>query len=112
MGRQLALFAATSKPVIGAAVDYYGIHPNVHPPFENLEAPVLGFFAEHDDYAPPSAVAALDRQLTQLGKKHEFITYPGTHHAFCNDCRPEVHDADAAADSWRRMVEFFKENLV
>ena len=111
MGGQLALFAAATNPKIGAAVDYYGIHPNVHPPFEKLEAPLLGFFAEHDEYASPEAVAALDNQLTQLGKRHEFITYPGTHHAFCNDCRPEVHDPKAAADSWARMVSFFRQNL-
>lgn len=112
MGGQLALFAGASNPSkVGAVVDYYGIHPNVKPPFEQLTAPVLGFFAENDGYANPEAVRSLDEQLSSLGKKHEFHTYTGTDHAFFNDDRPEVYDKDAAEDSWRRMLAFFRENL-
>jgi carboxymethylenebutenolidase len=111
MGGQLALYAASINPRIGACVDYYGIHPNVRPRFENLKAPVLGFFAEEDTYASPEDVKALSETLKKLGKKHEFITFPGTHHAFFNDDRPEVYDKKAAEDSWRRMTAFFRENL-
>ncbi|HVL38450.1 MAG TPA: dienelactone hydrolase family protein [Fimbriimonadaceae bacterium] len=112
MGGQLSLFAAASNPdQIGACVDYYGIHPNVHPPFENLSAPVLGFFAEFDEYASPAAVRELDAHLTNVGKPHEFHTYPGTHHAFFNDDRPEVYNRQAAEDSWNKMIAFFREHL-
>ncbi len=111
MGGQLSLFAATTNEEIAACVDFYGIHPNVHPQFQHLRGPVLGFFAEHDDHASPAAVAALDEQLTKLGKPHEFITYPGTHHAFFNDQRPEVYDETASKQAWANMVDFFRENL-
>lgn len=111
MGGQLSLFAACLNDEIGACVDYYGIHPNVVPVYENLRAPLLGFFAEYDDYASPEAVRALDGELNLLNKEHEFITYPGTHHAFFNDERPEVYNAAAAEDSWNRMLAFFKAKL-
>lgn len=111
MGGQLALFAAGSNPVIAATVDFYGIHPKVQPSYRNINGPVLGIFAEHDDYASPAAVAALDRELTVLGKPHDFHTYPGTHHAFFNDTRPKVYDAEASADAWRRSIEFLRSHL-
>ena len=31
MGGQLSLYAACANAVVGACVDYYGIHPHVHP---------------------------------------------------------------------------------
>jgi carboxymethylenebutenolidase len=112
MGGQLALFAAASNPEkVGACVDFYGIHPNVQPAFTNLDAPVLGFFAEHDDYAPAEAVNRLDNTLSELGKEHEFVTFPGTHHAFFNTDRPEVHDAEASEKAWVHMVAFFRNHL-
>ncbi|WP_158409125.1 dienelactone hydrolase family protein [Fimbriimonas ginsengisoli] len=111
MGGQLALFAAGSNPVIKACVNFYGIHPNVEPSYRTLSGPVLGIFAEHDDCVDPELVKAMSKELTLLGKVHEFITYPGAQHAFFNDDRPEVYDAAAAADAWKRTIRFLKENL-
>lgn len=111
MGGQLSLYAATLNPSIGACVDFYGIHPNVHPKLENLAGPLLGFFADRDGYASPEAVAKLDEELNRLGKKHEFKTYQNTDHAFFNDQRPEVYSPEASKDAWERMTRFFSENL-
>ena len=111
MGGQLALYAAAVDPLVAACVDFYGIHPNVSPPLENLHAPVLGIFAEHDAYASPAAVSSLDAVLSKLKKNHQFVTYPGTQHAFFNDQRPQVYDPVASADAWRRTLEFLRLNL-
>lgn len=111
MGGQLSMYAAATNPEIGACVNFYGIHPNVHPPFENLQAPILGIFAEHDEYASPEAVRAMDEKLNALGKPHEFITYPNVHHAFFNDDRPEVYNREAAEDAWNRTVAFLRHHL-
>jgi carboxymethylenebutenolidase len=111
MGGQLALFAAATNPEIGACVDFYGIHPHVKPEFENLQGPVLGIFAERDEYASPEAVRALDRELTEKGKEHEFKTYPDTDHAFFNDTRREVYNDAAAKDAWERVTEFLRDRL-
>ena len=111
MGGQLSMFAACLDQRIGACVNYYGIHPNVHPDFAKLEAPMLGFFAEHDEYASPDAVRALDAELTRLRKPHDLKTYAGRQHAFFNDERPEVYDQAAAEETWAKMTEFFRSNL-
>lgn len=111
MGGQLAMLAATTNPVIGAAVNFYGIHPAVQPVFRDLQCPLRGFFAERDGSASPAVVAALDEELTLLGKPHVFKTYPDTDHAFFNDTRPTVYNAAAAADAWGEMLEFFRANL-
>jgi len=111
MGGQLALYAATVNPKIGACVDFYGIHPNVEPDLSALSGPFLGIFAELDTYTPPETVKALREQLEALGKKVETVTYPNTHHAFFNDDRPEVYNAEAARDAWERTVRLFRESL-
>lgn len=112
MGGQLALFGAASEPEkFAACVNFYGIHPNADPPLENLAAPVLGIFAENDEYADPATVRALDEKLGYLDKPHDFITFPGAQHAFFNDQRPEVYDAEASADAWQRTISFLKKHL-
>ncbi|HLL75682.1 MAG TPA: dienelactone hydrolase family protein [Pyrinomonadaceae bacterium] len=111
MGGVLSLYAAAVNEQVGACVVFYGIHPKVNPPLENLRAPVLGFYAELDQFVPPLAARELEAKLKSLGKRAEFHIYPGTDHAFFNDTRPEVYDAEAAADTWRRMISFFRENL-
>lgn len=111
MGGQLSMFAACLNPQIGACVNFYGVHPNVRPDFDRLQAPILGLFAEHDAYASPATVAELSETLQRLGKRHEFHTYADTHHAFFNDHRLEVFNAEAAADAWKRVVSFFDTEL-
>jgi carboxymethylenebutenolidase len=111
MGGVLSLYAASKNRQVGACVVFYGIHPKVEPPLENLEAPVLGLYAERDQFVPPASVRALEAKLKALGKQAEMHIYPGTDHAFFNDTRPEVYDEAAAADSWRRTISFFREHL-
>jgi carboxymethylenebutenolidase len=111
MGGQLALYAATKNSKIGACVVFYGIHPKVKPDLPNLHAPVLGNFGEKDHSVPPSAVHDLERQLKDLGKQVDMKIYKDADHAFFNDTRPEVYDADAAADAWQRTIAFLRQHL-
>ena len=55
----------------------------------------------------PEAANALADQLRALGKSVEIVIYPDTDHAFFNDTRPEVYDADASRALWDRTLEFF-----
>jgi len=111
MGGVLSLYAAAKNERVGACVVFYGIHPKVNPPLERLRAPVLGFYAEKDQFVPPAAARALEERLKSLGKRAEFHIYPGADHAFFNDTRPEVYDAGAARDAWQRTLDFFRQHL-
>lgn len=111
MGGALSLYAASRNPEVGACVVFYGGHPNVKPDLSALQAPVLGIYASKDTFVSPAVVSALDQQLTALGKRHEFHTYPGADHAFFNDARPEVYDAAAAEDAWTRTLAFLRREL-
>lgn len=111
MGGALALFAACRNRDVGACVVFYGGHPNVKPDLRSLDAPVLGLYAGKDTFVSPEVVAELDRQLTALGKPHEFHTYAEASHAFFNDTRPEVYDEAAAADAWENTLMFFRRHL-
>src|ERR671936_715891 len=68
MGGALSLYAASKNPQVGACVVFYGIHPNVKPDLANLQAPVLGIYAERDKSVPPEAVRELEARLKGLGK--------------------------------------------
>jgi carboxymethylenebutenolidase len=111
MGGVLSLFAASKNEQVGACVVFYGIHPKVQPPLENLRASVLGLYAERDGSVPPEAVRELEAKLKALGKSVEMHIYPGADHAFFNDTRPEVYDPEVAADAWRRTVQFLRKHL-
>lgn len=111
MGGQLSLYAACVNDRVGACVDYYGIHPEVHPDLSNLKAPVLGFFAENDAFVTPAVARELEADLKAEGKSVEIHIYPGAEHAFFNDDRPEVYHERLAKDSWTRMLALFRDAL-
>jgi carboxymethylenebutenolidase len=111
MGGALALYAASKNSKIGACVVFYGIHPKVKPDLPNLEAPVLGNYGEKDHSVPPAVVHDLEQQLKDLGKQVDMKIYEGADHAFFNDTRAEVYDAEASADAWQRTLAFLREHL-
>lgn len=111
MGGQLSLYAACENPSVGACVDYYGIHPSVQPDLAKLEAPVLGFFGENDEFVTPEAARQLKADLEAAGKRAEIHIYSGTGHAFFNDSRPDAYHEEYAEDSWLRMLAFYREYL-
>ncbi len=111
MGGQLALFAATLNPSIGATVNFYGVHPNVKPDYSKLGGPVLGLFAEKDQFVNPTVARALDVAIKGVGKTSEIHIYPNVDHAFFNDQRADVYNKAAADDAWRRTLAFFRQHL-
>ncbi len=112
MGGQLALYAAGCSPAIGAVVACYGVHPQVRPDFEAFRAKVFGVFAEQDEFISAADVRAMGRALEEAGVEATLRTHPGVQHAFLNDARPEVYDAEAAAVAWRDILAFLRVELV
>lgn len=111
MGGQLALFAATLNPAIGACVDFYGIHPNVKPDYTKLSAPVLGLFADRDQFVTPPVAREVESAIRRAGQACEIHIYPNVDHAFFNDERPDSYNKPAADDAWRRTLAFFRQHL-
>lgn len=111
MGGQLALFAATLDRNVGACVNFYGIHPNVKPDYARLSGPVLGLFAEKDQFVNPSVARQVDVEIKAAGKQSEIHIYPGVDHAFFNDERADVYNKAAADDAWKRTLAHFRAHL-
>lgn len=111
MGGQLALFAGTLNPSVGAVVNFYGIHPNVKPDYTRLSGPVLGLFAEKDGFVTPQVAKDTDAAIKKAGKQSEIHVYPDVDHGFFNDERPDVYNRSAADDAWGRTLAHFRRNL-
>jgi len=114
MGGGLALVLACQRPeAVGAVVPFYGLipWPDAQPDYSRLDAPVLGHYAGDDGFFTPELVDALQSQLDGLGKQADLEVYPGVDHAFFNDTRPEVYDAEASARAWVQTVGFLHANL-
>ena len=114
MGGMLTLVVAAQQGErIGAAVPYYGAPlGDSAPDWSGLSAPVLGHFAEHDDFFPTEAVLELAATLEAMGKDVTIEVYPGLGHAFCNEENPlGTHDEPATERAWDRTVDFLRAKL-
>jgi carboxymethylenebutenolidase len=114
MGGGLALVLAARRPdKVKAAVPWYGLipWPGAQPDWSDLDAKVLGHYAGNDEYFDAPKVAELEQALRAAGKEADLHVVPGAEHAFFNDTRPEVHDAEASAACFAETVEFFRTTL-
>jgi carboxymethylenebutenolidase len=120
-GRQSVL--AGCRLPIDAAVDCYGAFVLSRPPASigitwepigdalvGLRCPLLGLFGDEDKNPTTQEVAELDKRLTELGKEHEFHSYPDAGHAFFSVDRPAYRQA-AAVDGWQKVRDFFGRHL-
>ena len=99
MGGGLALVLATQRPdAVAAVVPCYGVipWPDAQPDYAALSAAVLGHYAGQRRLLHARGRRGARRAAARLGKEVEIIVYPGADHAFFNDTRPEVYDAEAA----------------
>ncbi len=114
MGGGLAFMLGCQRPeAVGAVVAYYGVipWPEAQPDWSALSAPVLGHFAGNDTFFTPEGVAELEGRLRDLGKDVEFHVYEGVEHAFFNDTRPEVYDAELSERTWTQTLAFLRREL-
>jgi carboxymethylenebutenolidase len=114
MGGMLTLLVAAQQgDKIGAAAPYYGAPLGDNAPdWSGLTAPVLGHFAENDDFFGPETVRALEKELQSMGKDVTFEVVPGTGHGFANEENPlGTHDEGATAKAWDHTLAFFRDKL-
>ena len=111
MGGALTIIASAKLPETDAGVCFYGIPPAAAADPKSIRIPLLAHFASEDDWCTPAAVDALEEQLKEGGVTYALHRYQGCQHAFMNEGRPDVYDAEAAQLAWTRSIEFLKARL-
>jgi carboxymethylenebutenolidase len=93
-----------------ACVIYYGIIENTPGTFKDLNAPVLGIFAEKDGWITPDVYGNLEKNLKAAGKKVTIKSF-NADHAFANPSNQNF-DEKATKEAKELTLKFFKENLM
>jgi carboxymethylenebutenolidase len=109
MGGTFALRAACEIPELKAAAPFYGDIPE-ESVLARLKVPTLFIAGKLDAWINEAKVGQLQEIAAQHNLPVEVKSYDADH-AFFNDTRPQVYDAEAAADAWRRVLEHFKKYL-
>ena len=108
MGGTFALRAACEIPQLKAAAPFYGDIPEERI-LKNLKAPTLFIAGKRDAWINPEKVNGLRDAAAKYGLPVETVSYDADH-AFFNDTRPEVYNAEAAKDAWERVLTLFEEH--
>jgi len=109
MGGTFALRAACEISQLAAAAPFYGDIPEENV-LKQLKVPTLFIAGKRDAWINPAKVNQLREAARKYNLPVEVVTYDADH-AFFNDTRPEVYDAEAAADAWLRVLGLFGKHL-
>ncbi len=109
MGGTFALRAACEISELAAAAPFYGDIPDDET-LEKLTVPTLFIAGERDAWINPEKVNELKEAAQKYNLPVSVVSYDADH-AFFNDTRPEVYNAEAAADAWGRVLELFENQL-
>jgi carboxymethylenebutenolidase len=109
MGGTFAMRAACEIPELKAAAPFYGDVPEENV-LKNLQVPTLFIAGKRDAWINPEKVNGLKEMAAKHKLPVETVSYDADH-AFFNDTRPEVYDAEAAQDAWRRVQDHFRKHL-
>lgn len=109
MGGTFSLRAACELEDFGAAVPFYGDIPDEEI-LKRLKTPTIFIAGLRDGWINPAKVAELETAANKHGLPVEIVSYDADH-AFFNNTRPEVYDAEAAQDAWKRALNLFNEKL-
>lgn len=111
MGGGLALLAPTVSEHIDRAVGFYPATPwpDYSPEWSRYAGKAaMVHKAQSDEQGMGPSLAEYARQIVASGGTCEFFEYPGSVHAFFNDARPEVFQADNAELAWQRTLDFLR----
>ena len=109
MGGTFALRAACEINELAAAAPFYGDIPEEEV-LKKLSVPTLFIAGKRDAWINQAKVNQLSEATRKYSLPVEVVSYDADH-AFFNDTRPEVYDAEAAADAWRRVLDLFRKHL-
>jgi carboxymethylenebutenolidase len=109
MGGTFALRGACDISELKAAAPFYGDIPE-ESVLKNLKVPTLFIAGQRDSWITPEKVNGLRETAKKYNLPVEVVSYDADH-AFFNDTRPEVYNAEAAKDAWQRVLEHFRKHL-
>jgi carboxymethylenebutenolidase len=109
MGGAWSLWLPAQRPEVVASVVYYGSMTG--PSLTRARTPVLGHFAETDEYEPEDELAEFERSLRVAGRDLELHRYPGTGHWFAEPSTG-AYVAAAAELAFDRTVDFLRRHLL
>lgn len=93
---------------VSAVVIYYATVPIE---YVSTTAPILGHFAEHDEFEPLENVREMEESLRGKGLSIESHIYPNTQHWFCESNQAGYYDRAAADLAWQRTIDFLRKHL-
>jgi carboxymethylenebutenolidase len=111
LGGTLSLLLASKTPRVGAVASFYGGRQLDDTELMDIACPILAIYAGQDHGIPSEHIAHQREVWTRSGVPHEIVVYEQADHAFFNETRPEVYDAEAADDAWRRTLALFRKQL-
>ena len=114
MGGSLALWSATLSDHVVATVGFYPAVPweRMSPKWDNYSGKATVIHCSEEDGTSAAPGIQLAKQAIEAaGGEVAVYDYPGTHHAFFNDDRPEVYDSHASSLAWARTLELFRTKL-
>lgn len=107
-GGGMAMRLAIRLPDLGAAVAFYGRHPDADEA-ASIRAPLMLHHAGLDERVNASW-PAFEKGLEAAGINYTNYDYADVNHGFHNDTTPR-YDKAAAELAWQRTVEFFSSHL-
>jgi carboxymethylenebutenolidase len=110
LGGALTLLCAARVPEMDAGACFYGIPPAESFDPKSIKIPLICHFANHDDWCTPAKADELEAALKQSKSKYEIYRYDA-HHAFMNEARPEVYDAQSVKTAWDRTLKFLSQSI-
>ncbi|TMQ09634.1 MAG: dienelactone hydrolase family protein [Deltaproteobacteria bacterium] len=102
LGGALSFAAAVNIRGLAAVVPFYGLPGDLD--WTKIDAPVQAHFATHDEWA---TVAGAQKIKNAVKAPMELHVYDAQH-AFCNERRPEVYNAEACKQAWDRTLAFLR----
>ncbi|MDR0311254.1 MAG: dienelactone hydrolase family protein [Acidobacteriota bacterium] len=99
---------AVNSPDLKVAIPYYGTVAT-DDDVQKIKASMMCHFAE-DDQRINAGIPGFEAALKKAGVEHQIFIYPGTQHGFNNDTGRAYHK-EAAAEAWKRTIDFFRRKL-
>ncbi|USG62104.1 dienelactone hydrolase family protein [Sneathiella marina] len=104
-----SLNASIARPV-DATIVYYGNVAKKADQLKNLKGPVMGHFAEKDQWINKAMVDGFVAQMKVAGEPDPEVFWYDAEHAFANPSGGRYDKADAQL-AWKRSMDFFDKNL-